>query len=295
MLQADQIAAALTKVFRPMVRMLLRLGVPLRAAADALRWTYVDVATHEFAMEDNRQSKSRVAVITGLSRTEVERLQREPAIDPDRNRSTLNRASRVLSAWQRECRYTDSKGKPKVLSLDGELSFQSLVEDFSGGATMRSVLDELVNKQAVRIDEDRRVHVLTGNLLVTSDASEQLNLMSVTSSDLIETMERNFRLTDDRYLQAYIDQEGVPFDRLPELRTWIRQQSGVFMDAFEAEVRRLAADASIPRSADHRCERLGMGLYYFQSPPPRAAIQLDNRGLKRKPRVSSSAKRGRQK
>lgn len=46
----DVITAALIKIFRLLVRMLLRLHIPYKACADALRWTYVDVATHKFAI-----------------------------------------------------------------------------------------------------------------------------------------------------------------------------------------------------------------------------------------------------
>jgi Family of unknown function (DUF6502) len=66
--------AAVLRVLRPLVRLLLHHGVPYETFADLARWVYVDGAYKEFALANRKQSTSRVSVITGLNRKEVARL-----------------------------------------------------------------------------------------------------------------------------------------------------------------------------------------------------------------------------
>ena len=67
--------AALLKLLRPLVRILLRNGVSHRTFAEIAKWGYVDVAHQEFGLEGRKQSISRVSVLTGLSRKEVMRVR----------------------------------------------------------------------------------------------------------------------------------------------------------------------------------------------------------------------------
>src|SRR5262245_64623233 len=48
-----------------------------RSMADVVRQVYVDVALQEFGLPGRKQTTSRVAILTGLSRKEVARLRSE--------------------------------------------------------------------------------------------------------------------------------------------------------------------------------------------------------------------------
>lgn len=135
---------------RPIIRILLRHGIAYAEFNQIARKVYVDVAMQEpeFRLPGKkRQSKSRCACITGLSRKEVLRLdERErPADDPELPSS--NRAARVLEGWISDASYLDGDGKPLSLPFrapSGRRSFSSLVHEYSGDITPRAVLHELV-------------------------------------------------------------------------------------------------------------------------------------------------------
>ena len=65
---------AAARVLKPVVRILLRNGVPSDELTELVRKVYVDVATQEFKLEGRRQTLSRISVLTGLNRKEVSRL-----------------------------------------------------------------------------------------------------------------------------------------------------------------------------------------------------------------------------
>ena len=116
---AKAISAAVTNILRPLVRLLLRNGIPYRTFSDIAKRVYVDVATEEFCIPGRKQSKSRVSILTGLSRKEVLRVRRLPAPDDLGAGRRYNRAARVIAGWVRDRRFRDDSGNPAELAVRG--------------------------------------------------------------------------------------------------------------------------------------------------------------------------------
>ncbi len=117
---SNALTAALARMLRPLVRILLQRGVSFKALSDLLKWLYADVAAEEFDIAGRKQSISRVSVITGLTRMEVARLldQRKPQ---DREASEkYNRAARVIAGWRRDTDFRDKRGAPAGLEFKGD-------------------------------------------------------------------------------------------------------------------------------------------------------------------------------
>jgi hypothetical protein len=276
---SDLMTAALVKLFRPLVRLLLRFHIPYKACAEALKWTFVDVATHEFAMGEQKQTKSRVAVITGLTRIEVEKLQREGAKTTQETAALYNRAARVLTAWEYDPKYSDRNGKPKLLVQDGaELSIADLVTRYSGGATVRAVLDELLAKGNVRwLEPEQKYEFVSAQFLAVGNNLE-LDILATATSDMLSTIERNIRPGQtDKRLQAYVEQADLPQHLIPEVRAHIRRKSNDFLDELDLYLLKITTEHPAQKDTSP-CPRVGVGLYYFQDDPPIAVAQMDTRG-----------------
>src|SRR5258708_27024673 len=88
-------------ILRPLVRVLLRNGIPYGAFVDMARRVYVEVAEKEFALPGKKQTVSRISTITGLTRKEVTRIQaiETPLRTPHAERH--NRPARVIGGWVR--------------------------------------------------------------------------------------------------------------------------------------------------------------------------------------------------
>ena len=71
----NAISAAIKRLLYPLVRVLLRQGMPYGAFSDLAKRVYVDVAMQEFGIPGRKQSISRVSIMTGLTRKEVRRIQ----------------------------------------------------------------------------------------------------------------------------------------------------------------------------------------------------------------------------
>ncbi len=119
------VSAAVTNILRHLVRLLLRNGIPYRTFSDIAKRVYVDVATEEFGIPGRNQSKSRVSILTGLSRKEVLRVRRLPSHDDLGAGARYNRAARVIAGWVRDRRFCNSSGNPSDLPFEaGASSFR---------------------------------------------------------------------------------------------------------------------------------------------------------------------------
>ena len=123
-------------VLRPVIRMLLRFGVSYPEFNQISRKLYVDVAMQEPEFRiprRRRQYKSRVALLTALSRKEVLRLLEFKGPEELEGIQPLNRAARVLTGWTSNDLFCTGKDRPKVLAIKGGTgSFHDLVRLYSG-------------------------------------------------------------------------------------------------------------------------------------------------------------------
>lgn len=152
-------------VLRPIIRILLRYGLSFPEFNRITRRIYVDLAMQEseFRMpRRRRQYKSRVALLTGLSRKEVLRLLESPRPVDDPDFRSANRAARVLHGWLSDARYLDEKGEPLPLSFRssaGRRSFSELVNLYSGDVPPRAILDELRRAGCCDAEGDDEIRV----------------------------------------------------------------------------------------------------------------------------------------
>src|SRR5512135_2320806 len=213
------IAAAITNLLRPMVMFLLRNGVPYQTFADIAKRIYVDLATEKFDIPGRKQSKSRVAILTGLSRREVLRVKRLPAEDDLGALDRINRAARVVSGWVVDRRFSDESGQPADLPFEGgSVSFLQLVKSYSGDAPARAVLDELMRVGVVERTADGKLHLLERSYIPKAGDIEKIAMLGSDPSDLFSTIDHNICHPEAPFFQRKVNYDNLPSEALPELK-----------------------------------------------------------------------------
>jgi len=141
----------------PVVRLLLRGGVAWKEAAEALKTTYVEVATKDYGLHGRPTNVSRVAILTGLSRREAGRLRKALEDESAPEFSGMNSATRLLTGWHLDPDYHDDAGKPLELPMTGDApSFADLARRYGGDIAAVTLLRELTRNEAVlRLPDDR--------------------------------------------------------------------------------------------------------------------------------------------
>jgi hypothetical protein len=162
---SEELKAAVTtatlQVLKALACLLLEAKIGAGEARALMRLAYV-LGAHEQAQsrgEGSVPNVTRIATVTGLSRSEVTALLAQAPDEMPPVKRGRPRAQAVLDAWHEDPRFGNRKtGQPAVLPLKrGRFSFQELVRLFSGDgeATYAPILDELLQaKAAVMVGHD---------------------------------------------------------------------------------------------------------------------------------------------
>ena len=261
------ISAAILRILRPLMRVLLRNGVSYRSFAELAKWVCVDVAMKEFALEGRKQSISRVAVLTGLTRKEIARLQALPPPDDSAEEERYNRAARVVAAWVREPVFTDPDGEPRVLPVEGEGGFGELVRRFSGDIPVRAILDELERVGALERLQDGRVRLRVRAYIPQGSDADKLHILGTDVALLIATIDHNLRGGNDAppRFQRKTLYDNLPGEALPQLRRLSTEKAQAFLQEMDRWLAEHDRDEN-PRVQGHGRHRAGIGIYYFEEP-----------------------------
>ena len=259
--------AAIARILRPLIHILIRNGVSYRTFADLAKWLFVDVANRDFAIQGRKQTISRVSVITGLNRKEVKRVSELPLPDDQASSERYNRAARVISGWRRDKAFRNKKNEPADLPLSGSgATFQTLVKQYSGDMPFRAVLDELMRVGAVvRTDKDR-VHLLVRAYLPAGDETMKLHILGTDVAHLIASFQHNLE-PDERgpFYQRKVLYDNLPVDILPAFRQLSAESAQKLLEKLDAWLSERDRDSGSDVKGTGRTIA-GLGVYYFEEP-----------------------------
>jgi len=257
--------SALVRVLRALACVAMRHGVGFPAFAELARRAFVDVARHEFPVPGRKPSASRIALLTGLTRKDVQRLSQETKADGAEAGAQYNRAARVVAGWVRDPRFHAASGTPARLPFDGgERSFSELVRLYSGDVPPRAVLDELLRVGTVEREEDGLIALLGRVYIPRVSDREKLQILGTDVSDLIATIDNN--LQPDRHSPRF--QRKVMYDNLPreavaKFRTLSADEAQALIERLDSWLSRHDRDVNPLTHGDGRL-RAGIGIYYFE-------------------------------
>ncbi len=147
----DHLRRALSLMFKPLVRLLIAQGVTHAEFSETAKEVYVETALRHFET-DGKVNKSRIAILTGLTRKEVKNVI-DRALASDYREKTYSRPARVLTGWYSDPAFQGPYGIPLELPYestdDGTPSFTELVRRYSGDMAPRQMLNQLVESGSV--------------------------------------------------------------------------------------------------------------------------------------------------
>jgi len=265
--QLKALYAALLKLLRPLIRVLLRNGVSFGTFADLAKWVFVDVASQEFGIKGRKQSTSRISTITGLSRREVMRIRNLPQKKVTQTTERHNRASRVIAGWRREKDFLDDAGNPKPLPMDGPKgSFGELARRFSGNVPARAIYDELLRLGAVQQMDDGMIHLQTRAYIPKSTDAGRLDLMGTDVAHLLSTIDYNMRpgAAGPRF-QRKVAYDNLPDDVLADFHRYFSPKAQKLVEEADKWLSVRDRDAN-PEVEGMGRNRMGFGIFFFEEP-----------------------------
>ena len=245
--------------------------------ADLAKWIYVDVAAKEFTIEGRKQSTSRVAVLTGLSRKEVKRMQGIPRPDDSHQDEKYNRAARIIAAWRREPEFQDANGKPCSLSISGPWStFSDIVRRFSGDVPVRAVLDELLRIGAVKQLDNGKIALLKKAYIPEKREAEKIHILGTDVGHLVSTIGHN--LNSDRpaaRFQRKVSYDNLPDEALPAFRNLSAKRAQKLLEHLDEWLASNDRDTNPAVEGTGR-NMAGLGIYYFEESQENKDVSNEN-------------------
>ena len=261
-----QLSSVIASLLRPLVGLLLRNGMSFKAFSEVARRVFVEVGMREMGIPGRKQTVSRVSILTGLSRKEVQRqLAAKSPDDGSESHERYNRAARVIAGWVRDREFTDPSGAPLALKNSGaDSSFARLVKRYSGDVPARAVLDELVNVGAVEKGGDDEVRLVARAYVPRASERDKLDILGSDVADLIATIDHNLRqgVADPRF-QRKVMYDNLPEGVIQEFRALSAGQSQALLEQLDKWLSQRDRDINPGANGGGRM-RAGVGIYYFE-------------------------------
>jgi Family of unknown function (DUF6502) len=257
--------AAYSKLLRPLVRILLRHGVTYAEFSEVVKTVYVATAAHEFRVPGKKMSKARIAIVTGLTRKEVQRISE---IDNRENaglKTNLSRIGRVLSGWHTDPDFTGPYGMPLELRYDSDIpadaTFVRLVQRYSGDMTPRAMLDELLRVGAVVETDQSWFKVVRREYVPHTLAPDFLERVGRGVHNFVHTIEMNMQKVGPgkgRFERTVRPDSGLRVQDLPLFDQYVRQKSQALLEDIDNWLTKLEK----PNKNDTTIQT-GVGIYHF--------------------------------
>jgi hypothetical protein len=256
---AARLQVPLSRVLRPLVRLLIRCGITFPSLCTLLREIYINVAEYDFALPGKDQTDSRVSLLTGIHRKEVARL-RGAGAPVSAVPVAISRTSRIMARWLSSPDYTDADGRPLPLGRTGEkgATFESLVISVTRDVRPRAVLDEWRDRKLVTIDSADRVVLTEAAFVPRGGSDQQLYYFGRNLHDHVAAAVENVLGDAPRFMERAVHYDGL---------------SKELAETLESRSRDLAMDAlkTANRVANTGCEtdcggnwRWNFGVYVYR-------------------------------
>lgn len=261
--------AAFKPLMRPLVRILVRNGVSFGEFSELLKTVFVESAKDILQVPDSKQSVSRIAITTGLTRLEVSRILNQTDEDAEALAGRLSRVGRLLTGWHQDSDFTGPYGIPYEVQFDaapGRRSFSELVRRYTSDVPADEMLDEMKRIGAVLDLGNGYYRVLIRLYIPSAEDPAKFHAMSVAFTDLAKTLDQNLRPDEDHKLfeRRVWAPNGIAQSAAVDFDTFVKDRGQQFLEMIDDWLSTREAEA-IRNDIQPRV-KVGLAAYMFVRP-----------------------------
>ena len=262
-----QFVAVIRRLMRPLVRQMIMYGVSYPAFEQIMKQLFVEVAERDFPLPFKRQTDSRLALVTGLTRKDVSQLRRQGAAETEERDLEDALVTHVIGRWMASPPYATPDGVPRRLQYeegDGRApSFARLVREFGVHVPVRAVLDELLRIGNAELLPDGAIELRSEAHIPTAELEGKLTLLGSEPAELFATIAHNIEHTDSPWLQRKVVYDNIGADALPALESEARRIGEEFTRRANALLASYDRDRN-PDAPGGPRTRAALGIYYYE-------------------------------
>jgi hypothetical protein len=270
---SDSVKQTLLATFRvllgPLVRILLRQGISYGEFSEVAKAVYVEIALKDFKVSGRKATKTRLAVMTGLTRKEVKRVVDEAYKERFELRTNFNRLGRVLVGWHTDADFTGPYGLPLELqyetSTPNDVTFSELVKRHSGDMSPRSILDELIRVGAVRETDKGWFRVLRRDYIPEAEGIHNFERVGSVIRNFVNTVDFNMTKPapgKGRFERLVVADDGMRIQDIPKFDAYLRERCQTILEEVDNWI------TNLPKPNRNKGDvviRTGMGIYHYMN------------------------------
>jgi hypothetical protein len=271
--ERDALLALFTALLRPLMPVALERGISVREISDSVRRAYVHVLEGRMAGQDRQLSDARLALVAGLTRSEVKMFR-----DPRRKTSgaggsitPFQQVAKLLTVWHTHPRFSGAYG----LALDLDLlagadpsrrSFAELVETSVPGADRDVLLDELIATNSAEIVDQNTLRCRARAAVRRSSDDDKVSPLIDRAAKCLEAVASSFahnllrENSDKTYFERTVVSNHPLSERSRDEFSAIAQNRG---DSYVTELDSWIAKHTEPDESPAG-RRYGVGVYFFE-------------------------------
>ena len=272
---------ALRQALRPLLRVMLTRGITLPYLTELIKSLLVEVAERDFRLDDKPVTDSRVSLLTGVHRKDVNRLRSgndSADHDVDRPPPVVSLGAQLVAQWLGNTQFVNAEGQPLPLprnvSEGGPQSFEALVAGINSDIRSRVVLDEWLRLGVVTIDDQRRVCLNTQAFVPTRGFDEKAFYFGHNLHDHAAAAAHNLLGQEPPFLERSLHFNGLSAGAVAEMAAQSKKlgmqalvavnKAAVAREAHEEGAENAATPAAA--AVAEPLQRMTFGIYFYTEP-----------------------------
>ncbi len=263
----NSLISACRLLLRPIALVLLKGGVTWKEFAELSKSVFVAVATDEFGIRGRPTNVSRVSILTGIARKEVKRQRDLMAADTPPPSSKTTDATRVLSGWHQDPRFTDAARKPLALPVSGPApSFEALFRIYGGDTPEQTLIRELRNAGSIAETDAGELIALRRYHMPAELDELTVGFFGTNLHDHARTLGNNLTSSpDQRLLEGFAVDDRIDPAAVDDFRAFLDRRGQEFLEEIDDWLSRHRIDDN---ASSQLPVRLGLGVYAIEGQLP---------------------------
>ncbi len=260
---AQQFIKILKGLLRPLVRLLIARGVTAPMVYRALKDIYVASAVEDFAIGSQRQTDSRVSILTGIHRRDVKSIREGAESGQRATREKTALLTTVIGRWTGSdaLRATDGTPRPLPRAAAEGPSFEALVREINRDVRPRTVLDELLRLGLVELDEEDRLTLDPAAVIGPGDADQKALFFAENVGDHLATASENLTEETPEFLERAVFYNNLSQGSIDRIEARARDLSQSALLEINALARELQKEDVQTGGA---LQRFRYGVYFYR-------------------------------
>ena len=263
---------ALRRMLRPIVRLLIRIGVRYPEFADLARGVFVECAIRDADHRGRTPTRARVAMISGITRRQVNNYIDNEGTIATGSASLTAALVEILHKWHTDPHYAGPYGIPLELELANppDRCFRSLAALVDPRVDAASALDALLATGSITISGERYFRAASRYFMMPEPMSpQQIEYFGRILPRLAETLEYNMNpLHSEKRLERFVKaDQGLPESALPAFEDFARHRTIEYLLDLDNW---LAQHANEGADEGDRVDA-GVNVFLYAEPPPSKA------------------------